>query len=154
MRPVGANAPRRRDGRWTAQGTPAPFDRCILAWRPAAVRAPAAPAGQIRAAALLDALRRAVLADTARHWRLAELAAQTGRSPRSLQRHLQAQGTSAAQVVTEARMEASADLLAGSGHSLAEIGFLCGFADQAHFGRSFKRFTAMTPQAYRDEVRA
>jgi AraC-like DNA-binding protein len=31
----------------------------------------------------------------------------------------------------------------------AQVGYLCGFADQAHFTRSFKRFTAMTPVVYR-----
>ncbi|MFC3230627.1 helix-turn-helix transcriptional regulator [Marinibaculum pumilum] len=154
MRAEAADGPRRSGGRWTIPDGAAPFDSCVLAFDPAPDRPLAFPAGRIGAGALVETLRQAVLADTARHWRLAELAAQTGRSPRSLQRHLQARGTSAAQVVTEARMEASAELLAGSGHSLAEIGFLCGFADQAHFGRSFKRFTALTPQAYRDEVRA
>jgi AraC-like DNA-binding protein len=29
------------------------------------------------------------------------------------------------------------------------VGFACGYADQPHFTRDFKRRTAMTPAAYR-----
>ncbi len=32
----------------------------------------------------------------------------------------------------------------------AEVAYLCGFADQAHFTRQFKQHTAMTPGLYRD----
>ena len=35
--------------------------------------------------------------------------------------------------------------------STAEVGYMCGFADQAHFTRQFKRHTAMTPALYRSE---
>jgi transcriptional regulator GlxA family with amidase domain len=48
-------------------------------------------------------------------------------------------------------MEAAAELLSKSALGLAEIGFTCGFADQAHFTRAFKRFTAFTPAAYRSD---
>jgi AraC-like DNA-binding protein len=33
----------------------------------------------------------------------------------------------------------------------AQVGYVCGFADQAHFTRQFKRHTAMTPGLYRSE---
>jgi len=44
-----------------------------------------------------------------------------------------------------------AQLLTGSPASPAEIGYACGFADQAHFTREFKRRTALTPALYRAE---
>jgi AraC-like DNA-binding protein len=34
---------------------------------------------------------------------------------------------------------------------LAEVGFLCGFSDQAHFTRAFKRQVGLTPARYRTE---
>lgn len=36
-------------------------------------------------------------------------------------------------------------------YSLADIAYQLGFADQAHFQRTFKRFTAITPQQYQQE---
>ena len=36
-----------------------------------------------------------------------------------------------------------------AGHSIAEVALAAGFADQAHFQRTFKRFVAATPGQYR-----
>lgn len=148
LAPASGPGPRRVAGAWTGGEPAGSYDACILSYRPAApgARPGTAPEQGDRLVATLRAL---VLSDPARQWRLAELAARTGRSPRSLQRHLGALGTGTGRIVAEARMEASAELLAGSGCSLAEIGFVCGFADQAHFSRAFRRFTACTPGAYR-----
>ncbi len=147
VRPEG-DGPRRTGGRWIGPADFAGFASCRITFREAAPPpAPLPPPAS--GPALASALRAAILADTARPWRLADLAARTGRSPRSLQRHLAALGTGPAQMVLEARLEAAAALLAGTDHGLAEIGFVCGFADQAHFNRSFRRFTAITPGSYR-----
>ena len=32
---------------------------------------------------------------------------------------------------------------------LAEVGFLCGYADQAHFTREFRRRVGLPPERYR-----
>jgi len=38
------------------------------------------------------------------------------------------------------------------GHDLAEVALAAGFADQAHFQRTFKRQLAATPGQYRDRI--
>jgi AraC-like DNA-binding protein len=44
-------------------------------------------------------------------------------------------------------------LLAGSDEPLPAVGFVCGFSDQAHFTREFRRRVNLTPGAYRALVR-
>jgi AraC-like DNA-binding protein len=44
-----------------------------------------------------------------------------------------------------------ARLLAESPQSPAQIGYLCGFSDQAHFTREFKRHSAVTPARFREQ---
>lgn len=50
--------------------------------------------------------------------------------------------------------EAAQDLRAIPEDPLAEVAARHGFADQAHFGREFRRALGMTPAAYRTEARA
>ena len=53
-------------------------------------------------------------------------------------------------LVTEARVEVAAmHLCRANGPGLAEIGFIAGFADQAHFARTFSRAVGTTPSSYR-----
>jgi AraC-like DNA-binding protein len=47
------------------------------------------------------------------------------------------------------RVEAARQMLVGTDHILAEIAADCGFADQSHFTKRFKRITGLTPLAYR-----
>ncbi|TDC40941.1 helix-turn-helix transcriptional regulator [Micromonospora sp. KC213] len=92
--------------------------------------------------------RHLIGSDLARRWRLAGLAAEFGLSPRSLQRRLLAEGGLSG-LLGSIRAQAAADLLMNSSHPLSVVGFACGYADQPHFTREFKRRTAMTPAAYR-----
>jgi AraC-like DNA-binding protein len=39
--------------------------------------------------------------------------------------------------------------LADATNTLAEVGFYCGFSEQASFSRAFKRWTGKTASAYR-----
>jgi len=80
---------------------------------------------------------------------VASLATGLALSPRSLQRHLQQHGLRVSQLLAEVRLRAAAWWLLETRHSLAEAGFLSGYADQAHFNRCFKRHTGMAPGAYR-----
>lgn len=47
------------------------------------------------------------------------------------------------------RLEWTTDRLARSSASLSAIAYEAGFADQSHFTRAFKRYTGLTPGAYR-----
>ncbi|MGN9813364.1 helix-turn-helix transcriptional regulator [Micromonospora sp. BQ11] len=92
---------------------------------------------------------RAVLAaDLVRRWTVGDLAAETAMSVRSLQRQLRPAGGFAA-LLGAVRADRAADLLLTTAHPLGVIGFACGYADQPHFTRDFRRRTAMTPAAYR-----
>lgn len=47
------------------------------------------------------------------------------------------------------RIRAACELLLKSEMTLAEISFAVGFADQSHFTRAFRRYTQLTPAAFR-----
>lgn len=91
----------------------------------------------------------AVSADLGRAWSLPALAQMLALSERTLQRRLADAGANLSALVRSARVQAAGRLLIGTNHSLARIGFACGFADQPHFTNLFRRHTAMTPAAYR-----
>jgi AraC family transcriptional regulator len=50
------------------------------------------------------------------------------------------------------RVNRARQLLADRKLSLADIAFACGYADQSHFARFFKRFVGVTPGKYRVEI--
>lgn len=94
------------------------------------------------------ALRYLVGSDPAGSWSVSSAAAALGTSARSLQRALGLSGGFSA-IVARVRAERAANLLINTDHGLSVIGFACGYADQPHFTREFRRCTAMTPGAYR-----
>jgi AraC family transcriptional regulator len=51
--------------------------------------------------------------------------------------------------LTLIRLRRATDLLKGSLTDITEIAHACGFSDHAHFTRTFKRATGITPTAYR-----
>jgi AraC-like DNA-binding protein len=53
------------------------------------------------------------------------------------------------QYLRKLKVEKSLALLRNSKLSIAEITFICGFADQSHFIRCFKEFTGITPRTFR-----
>jgi AraC-like DNA-binding protein len=142
----------RGGGRWVGDAAAA----AGAAWlfRPASGvrRPPAAPPAPVRAgvgAGAAERVRALVAADPARGWRLADLARALARSPRGLQRALGAEGASMSRLVAEARLARAAELLTAGDAGPAEAAFLCGFADQAHLTRAFRRHTGFGPAAYR-----
>jgi AraC-like DNA-binding protein len=86
--------------------------------------------------------------DLARRWTVGDLAHGFGLTPRTLQRRLQPEG-GFGRLLNRARAEQAARMLVKREHELGIIGFACGYSDQPHFTREFKRRTAMTPAQYR-----
>jgi AraC-like DNA-binding protein len=78
-----------------------------------------------------------------------QIAAQLATSPRTLQRRLGDEGTTFQAIVDRARRRLAERYLEDDHLSLAEIGFLVGFADPSNFHRAFKRWSGETPSAYR-----
>lgn len=80
---------------------------------------------------------------------MAAIAGRLHMSPRSLQRRLQSEGTSFAQVLFELRRDLALRYLRDERIAIGEVGFLLGFLDVAAFHRAFKRWTGSTPAQYR-----
>jgi AraC-like DNA-binding protein len=102
-------------------------------------------------AAMVAQVRQAFDADLSRAWTVAGMAQALSRAPRSLQRELAACQTSFALLLQSTRVAAASQALTHGSQSLAEIGYVCGFADQAHFTREFKRHAGLTPLKYREQ---
>ena len=79
-----------------------------------------------------------------------EMARAAGTSVRGLERAFgRDYGLSPRQYLRRLRMQTACQLLVSTRSPLAQVADRCGFADQSHFNRDFKRITGMTPRAYR-----
>jgi AraC-like DNA-binding protein len=81
--------------------------------------------------------------------RMADIARRLGLSARSFHRRLSEHGLSFQTLTEETRRDLAIGLLRDERHSLAEIAFLTGFAEQSSFTRAFKRWVGQTPASYR-----
>ena len=72
-------------------------------------------------------------------------------SARSLQRRLAEAGSSYTEVRDNARRELALRYLRDGGHSVSEITYLLGFSDSSSFSRAFRRWTGVSPSAYRQQ---
>ncbi|MFO6419512.1 helix-turn-helix transcriptional regulator [Hylemonella sp. W303a] len=79
------------------------------------------------------------------------LAHALGQSRRSLQRGLKEAGLGFRPLQAEARYRTAGWHLMQGDAALAEIGFLCGYADQSHFTREFRLRSGLTPADFRRE---
>ena len=139
-------------GRWTPAPLPDDVSCWAMSWQAAAQTAPASPPDDDE-----DTVARAhrlLAADSGRRWTLAALSREMGMSARSLQRRLAAGGTGFSGLVSTTRLGLSAKLLVETPQPSAQIAYVCGFSDQGHFNREFKRFSALTPGEYRKEFAA
>ena len=85
---------------------------------------------------------------------LEELARVVQRHPVHLARAFrQAFGETVGDCIRNARLQQAARLLLTSRRPIAEVAALCGFCDQAHLARSFRRRYGTTPAAYRNSSR-
>jgi AraC-like DNA-binding protein len=63
-------------------------------------------------------------------------------------------GSSFSELVANARLRKARELLVFTDSRISEIGFACGFEDNAYFSRRFRQVTGMTPGDYRQRVRS
>jgi AraC-like DNA-binding protein len=72
-----------------------------------------------------------------------------GISTRTLQKHLAQMGDKFSDILQNERIELAKNKLLWSNHSLDEIAFRLGYAEQTSFGRAFKRATGVSPKVFR-----
>jgi AraC-like DNA-binding protein len=72
-----------------------------------------------------------------------------GMSGRTLQRHLNAQGTSHRELLDEARSAAALRHLGADTMSVTDVAFVLGFSEVSAFHRAFRRWTGMGPSEFR-----
>ncbi len=97
-------------------------------------------------------VERVVRSDLGRTWRVSQVAQVLGLSPRTLQRALAAEGERYSDVLDRIRNREAARLLRETSFSSTDIGYVCGFADSAHFSRSFKKRYGKAPTVYRSQI--
>lgn len=85
--------------------------------------------------------------------RIGEIAARCGlhttHFTRAFKRHL---GCTPGEYVRQLRVTRARLMLLSTDVTLAEIAIRCGFADQAHFGREFRRVVGSSPSAFRRDT--
>jgi AraC-like DNA-binding protein len=97
---------------------------------------------------------RAMLQD-AQPPKIAEIASRIGMHRVTLHRAFKrTYGESLRDESIRSRLSVAATLLTGSEDSVAGIAVACGYFDQSHFCRQFKRFAGMAPSAYRRAFRS
>lgn len=90
----------------------------------------------------------------ARNFRIAELAAQVGLSPRTFQRKFtRATGVSVSIYIQKLRVEQAKTMLADTSGSVAEIARQVGYGDVPAFHRVFLKTTGLPPGAFRGSVK-
>jgi AraC-like DNA-binding protein len=142
---VGEQRWRWQQQRWSDH----PWPRALGAWELRWTEHHARPCQAAPVHDLPERVREQIAADPGRGWSLAAMAQALHTSARSLQRQLAAAQTGYSALLAETRTSRASELLASSDMSSAEIGYVCGYADQAHFTREFKRHTALTPASFR-----
>lgn len=80
--------------------------------------------------------------------RLEQLARQLHLSPRTLQRRLDAEGTSHQALLDALRRDFALRYLRESAVTIGEAAFLLGFSEPSAFHRAFKRWTGQTPREF------
>ena len=87
--------------------------------------------------------------DVGGSWSVHGAAMLMAKSTRSLQRELSSEGLTFSTALRGARVGEAARMLREDTASLSEIGYCCGYADQPHFQRDFRRALNMSPGDYR-----
>lgn len=72
-----------------------------------------------------------------------------GQHPRVLQKTLKLQGTCFRTLLDEVRYHEACQQLSRSGHSITELALHLGYGDETAFSRAFRRWSGVSPQAWR-----
>lgn len=80
-----------------------------------------------------------------------EAAEIAGASMRTFQRQLAADGLSYREVLDRVRFQGANQMLAQSRVKISEIAFQLGYSDESNFIRAFRRWTGVSPHAFREE---
>lgn len=83
---------------------------------------------------------------------VSDVAAEMGYSERGLRRQLARSGTSYRKLVDRVREQRARRLLSGSVQPVKAIAGALGFESSSNFARSFKRWTGLTPKAFREQA--
>ncbi|MDF2540162.1 MAG: transcriptional regulator, AraC family, partial [Herbinix sp.] len=87
-------------------------------------------------------------------WTVARLSHQVNLSPSHFQRlYKNTFGMTCIADVIACKMEYAKASLSGTGGTIREISTLCGYENEEHFMRQFKREVGMTPSQYRKQLR-
>jgi AraC-like DNA-binding protein len=81
------------------------------------------------------------------------VAAKLNMSPRTLQRQLSNEKTSFKYLLQDTRINLAKHLLKQKGFTISEISYMLGYSDLGNFSRSFKKYTGISPQTYRREIK-
>lgn len=83
---------------------------------------------------------------------LSEVAAKLGYSERGLRRQLDRSGTSFSKLSDQVRERRARALLSGTTQPIKAIAGALGFDSSSNFARRFKRWTGLTPKAFREQA--
>jgi AraC-like DNA-binding protein len=99
-------------------------------------------------ASLAQAVQR-ILASSHRNWSLKQVARELSVGPRTLERHLAAEGTAFGRLADDRRKAVAHELLRDTRLSIDEIAFRLGYADRSNFGRACRRWFGVAPASLR-----
>ncbi|MBN1821763.1 MAG: AraC family transcriptional regulator ligand-binding domain-containing protein [Prolixibacteraceae bacterium] len=72
-------------------------------------------------------------------------------SPRTLQRQLSKENSSFKDILKETRFDLARQMLKQNNLTVSEISYTLGYSDLGNFSRSFKKFTGVSPQEFRNK---
>lgn len=72
-------------------------------------------------------------------------------TPRTLHRHLKAEGTTFKHILDDVRYDLSKEYILNNNYSLTEIAFQLGFSDSSAFSRAFKHWSGQSPSHYKKQ---
>lgn len=85
---------------------------------------------------------------------LEEIASEFSMQPRTLNRRLQAEGTTFRELISDARFEAACQLLKVTRMRIADIALALGYANAAGFSHAFRRWSGVAPSEWRNHDRS